>query len=77
MIVAGLEAAEDVELLVVVLDLRAGRGALEAREDRLVDVRRCAAPGEIVEVAEAEAVGVEREEREAEARPSRFAEFVL
>src|SRR5690606_14129690 len=33
----------------------------------LIDVRGAAAPGQIVEVAEAEAVGIEREEGEAEA----------
>src|SRR5262249_29118190 len=61
------EAAEHVELLVVELDLRAGRGALEAREDRLIDARRAAAPRQVVEVAETETIRVEREERDAEA----------
>jgi len=62
-----LEAAESVEAPGVVLDLEARRAPLDAGEDGLVDGRRGAAPRDVVEVPEAEAVGVEREERRREA----------
>ena len=62
-----LHAGVDAEVLVVELQLRARSAALQAREDRLVDVRVRAAPRDVVEVAEAKAVRVERPEGQAQA----------
>ena len=74
----GLEATEDVQTVAVVLHLGAGRAALQPREDRLVDAAVRAAPGDVVQIAEAEAIGVDGVEGQAQTpaapwrpRPSR------
>jgi hypothetical protein len=65
--VAVLKPTYAPQLSAVVVDLAAGGEALEAREDRLVDGRRRAAPRDVVEVAEAHTVSVEGEERHSQA----------